>query len=333
MKILAIVLAGGEGTRLYPLTANSPKPVVPFVNGYRIVDFVLSNLVNSGIAPIYVVGQYKPESLVRHIATAWSRWSDGPESAIRIVLPKEREGERFKGTADAVYQNLSLIERHRPDLVAIFAADHVYRMDVRQMVDFHTARNAEVTVAAIPVPIDEASSFGVLVTDTDGSIREFQEKPERPVATPHDPARAHASMGNYLFAPDVLVNVLEAAQRRGAVDFGSDVMPGLTRRYRVLAYDFTRNEVPGLKPYEERGYWRDVGTIASLAAARNDVIGPHPRFDLWNRRWPIHGEARTELFRGLSEWNARADDRISPERARVRAAGIDRHTAEPMHPS
>ena len=140
-------------------------------------------------------------------------------------------------------------------------------------------------------------------------------------------------MGNYLFAPDVLVNVLEAAQRRGAVDFGSDVMPGLTRRYRVLAYDFTRNEVPGLKPYEERGYWRDVGPIASLAAARNDVIGPHPRLDLWNRRWPIHGEARTELFRGLSEWYARADDRISPERARVRAAGIDRHTAEPMHPS
>lgn len=332
MKILAIVLAGGEGTRLYPLTAENPKPAVPFANGYRIVDFVLSNLVNSGMAPIYVVAQYKPDALVRHIDTAWARWSRGPARSIRIVLPGEDGGAtHFKGTADAVYQNLHLIERHRPDLVAIFAADHVYRMDVRQMVDFHVARNADVTVAAVPVPLGEASSFGIVVTDGAHRIREFQEKPQRPAPSPRDPSRAHVSMGNYLFDPDVLAGLLEAAQRRGAIDFGRDVMPELPQCCRVFAYDFTSNEVPGVKPYEERGYWRDVGTIDSLAAARNDVIGPRPRFDLWNRRWPIHGEGRSELFRTLSEWNERAG-RISPERT-MRGAGTARHTAEPAQPS
>ena len=333
MKILAIVLAGGEGTRLYPLTAENPKPAIPFVNGYRIIDFVLSNLVNSRIAPIYVVGQYKPQSLVRHIETAWDRWSKGPEAKIRIVLPGANGSQsQFKGTADAVYQNLRLIAHHRPDIVAVFAADHVYRMDVRQMVDFHVARAADVTVAAVPVPLAEASSFGVVVTDERGSIREFQEKPERPAPSPHDPGRAHASMGNYLFDPDVLTGVLEAAQHRGAVDFGRDVMPSLPQCCRVLAYDFTSNEVPGVKPYEERGYWRDVGTIASLAAARNDVIGPRPRFDLWNRRWPIHGEGHTERFHSLSKWTEHPV-RLNPERAAARGSGIARHTPGPVLPS
>jgi glucose-1-phosphate adenylyltransferase len=328
MKILALVLAGGEGTRLYPLTADCPKPALPFVNGYRIVDFVLSNLVNSNIAPIYVVAQYKPESLVQHIGKAWGRWSTGPRRSIRIVLPGGGNGSaRFKGTADAVYQNLDLIRQHQPDLVAIFAADHVYRMDVRQMVDFHVARNADVTVAAALVPIDHASSFGIMVTDTDGSIREFQEKPSEPVPTPNDPTRAHASMGNYLFDRDVLLGLLEAAQRRGAVDFGRDVMPGLPRCCRVLAYDFTSNQVPGIKPYEEPGYWRDVGTIDSLAAARNDVLGPRPRFDLWNRWWPIHGVGPSELFQKLSDWNERSS-RISPEsRGMSRADDRVQHTA------
>lgn len=332
MNVLAIVLAGGEGTRLYPLTANSPKPAVPFASGYRIVDFVLSNLVNSGIAPIYVVGQYKPESLVRHIGTAWSRWSNGPQSTIRMVLPGKDDGACFRGTADAVYQNLRLIERHCPDLVAIFAADHVYRMDVRQMVAFHRARKADVTVAAVPVPIAQASSFGVLVTDAEGCIREFQEKPQRPVPSPRDPARAHASMGNYLFAPDVLVDLLEAAQRRGAIDFGRDVMPGLPECCRVLAYDFTSNEVPGIKPYEERGYWRDVGTIDSLFAARNDVVGPRPRFDLWNRAWPIYGEGRSEIAGRLSEWNE-GSALVRSNSGLPRAAGRPQHTAEPMQSS
>lgn len=333
MKILAMVLAGGEGTRLYPLTAENPKPAVPFVNGYRIIDFVLSNLVNSGISPIYVVAQYKPEALVRHLDTAWARWAKGPAPAIRILLPGENgSATRFRGTADAVYQNLHLLAHHRPDLVAVFAADHVYRMDVRQMVDFHLSRNADVTVAAVPVPLADASSFGVLATDDAGRIREFQEKPERPTPSPGDRTRALASMGNYLFDPDILVGVLEAAQQRGAIDFGRDVMPELPQCCRVFAYDFASNEVPGLKPYEERGYWRDVGTIASLVAARNDVIGPHPRFDLWNRRWPIHGEGRSELVQRLADWSRRGSG-VKPDQSAGRGAGIARHTAEPARPS
>jgi glucose-1-phosphate adenylyltransferase len=337
MKILALVLAGGEGTRLYPLTADYPKPALPFVSGYRIVDFVLSNLVNSSIAPIYVVAQYKPESLVQHIGTAWARWSTGPQSSIRIVLPGGGNGAiRFKGTADAVYQNLDLIRQHQPDLVAVFAADHVYRMDVRQMVDFHVARNADVTVAAVPVPIRHASSFGIMVTGSDGSIREFQEKPSEPVPAPNDPTRAHASMGNYLFDRDVLLGLLEAAQRRGAIDFGRDVLPGLPRCCRVLAYDFTSNQVPGIKPYEESAYWRDVGTLDSLVAARNDVLGPRPRFDLGNRRWPIHGGGPSELFGKLSDWNERSSrlNPVNPEpRGVPRVDDRVRHTVGPAQSS
>jgi glucose-1-phosphate adenylyltransferase len=328
MKILALVLAGGEGTRLYPLTADSPKPAVPFVNGYRIVDFVLSNLVNSDVEPIYVVAQYKPEALVRHIGRAWAQWSADPGGAIKVILPGEADsGARFLGTADAVYKNLDLITRHQPDVVAIFAADHVYRMDVRQMVEFHASRNADVTVAAVPVPLQHASSFGILVTDGEGRIQEFQEKPACPTPSLHDPAHAQASMGNYLFHPDVLVGLLEAAHRRGAVDFGRDVMPGLPGCCRVLAYDFANNQVPGIKPYEEPGYWRDVGTIDSLVAARNDVIGPRPRFDLWNSWWPIHGEGHSELFRRLSDWNDGASV-INPDRVR-RVDGRAQHTAGP----
>lgn len=334
MNILAIVLAGGEGTRLYPLTADYPKPALPFVNGYRIVDFVLSNLVNSNIAPIYVVAQYKPESLIQHIGKAWARWSAGPERSIRIVLPHADNGSaQFKGTADAVYRNLDLIRRHKPDLVAVFAADHVYRMDVRQMVDFHVERNADVTVAAVPVPIEFASSFGIVVTDADGRIREFQEKPTRAAPAPNDPSRAHASMGNYLFDPDVLVGLLEGAQRRGATDFGRDVLPALPGCCRVLAYDFTGNQVPGVKPYEELGYWRDVGTLDSLAAARNDVLGPRPRFDLWNRWWPIHGEGHAELFRKLSDWNERSGRIKAETRGVPRVEDRARHTAGPPQSS
>lgn len=316
MNILAIVLAGGEGTRLQPLTAEYPKPALPFANGYRIVDFVLSNLVNSKIAPIYVVAQYKPQSLIQHIEKAWARWSGGTRRSIKIVLPQsETAGGQFRGTADAVYRNLDLIHRHKPDLVAVFAADHVYRMDVRQMVDFHVERQADVTVAAVPVPLEYAPSFGVMVTGPDGTIREFQEKPARPVPTPADPTRAYASMGNYLFDPDVLIGILEGARRRGATDFGRDIMPELPKCCRVSAYDFTCNQVPGIKPYEEPGYWRDVGTLDSLAAARNDVQGPRPRFDLWNQRWPIHGEGYSELFMKLRDWNEHSGRFNAPETA------------------
>ena len=292
MKILAMVLAGGNGTRLHPLTAEHAKPALPLAAGYRIIDFVLSNLVNSGISPIYVLLQYKPQSLIEHIRAAWAPWSGGGEPAIAVVLPETSDASAgFSGTADAVYQNLRLIERHKPDLVAVFAADHVYRMDVRQMARFHQERGAEVSIAAARGPIAKASAFGIMATGPAGELREFLEKPERPGPIPGDPNCAYASMGNYLFNPRVLAELLEECNRNGDTDFGHHIMPLLPRRRRVWAYDFAGNKVPGVQPYEERGYWRDIGTVDAYKAAQNDVLGPLPCFSLVNAEWPIRGNA------------------------------------------
>ena len=302
MKTVALVLAGGEGTRLYPLTAEHAKPALPFANGLRIVDFVLSNLVNSGLSTIYVLAQYKPESLIRHISTAWAPWFGGSdEGRIRVLLPRaDTLGGRFKGTADAVYQHLELLQAHSPDLVAVFAADHVYRMDVRQMIAFHRSREADVTVSAVAVPIEQASSFGILSTGAEGRVREFREKPGDACPLPGDSRRAYASMGNYLFDPPALEQVLAEAGGLGETDFGRHILPRICRRERVYAYDFAQNRVPGVQDYEERAYWRDVGTLPALAAAQQDAMGRRPRFNLWNARWPIHGEARVELGVAMS---------------------------------
>jgi glucose-1-phosphate adenylyltransferase len=290
MKILALVLAGGKGTRLHPLTAEHAKPALPFARGYRIVDFVLSNLVNSDISSIHVLVQHKPRSLVTHIRTAWAPWSGGAQPVMRTIVPEvSSEGGSFKGTADAVCQNLHLIERERPDLVAVFAADHVYRMDVRQMARFHQERGAEVSIAAISVPIDKASAFGIMVTGSAGELHDFQEKPERPAPMGTDPNRAYASMGNYLFNPDVLRQLLEQARRRGDTDFGHHILPRLAHSRRVFAYDFASNRVPGVQSYEEQAYWRDIGTLEAYRAAQRDVLGPLPRFNLVNPHWPIRG--------------------------------------------
>ena len=300
MRILALVLAGGEGTRLHPLTADHAKPALPFVNGFRIIDFVLSNLVNSKISTIYVLAQYKPHSLAKHIGAVWEPQLPGASSRIQLVIPPSvSPGQKYLGTADAVYQNRHLIERHRPELVAVFAADHIYRMDVQQMADFHLRRRADVTVAAVRVPIEKASSFGVIAVDMDGRICEFHEKPQRPAPMSTDPTRAYASMGNYLFDPDALVTLLDAARKNGGADFGRDVMPTLPRCSRSFAYDFTSNRVPGVQPYEETAYWRDVGTIDALQAAQRDVAGIQPRFDLWNPWWPIRSEGHAELLTNL----------------------------------
>jgi len=235
--------------------------------------------------------QYKPRSLVTHIRTAWAPWSGGAKPAITIVSP-EASGEAgpFKGTADAVYRNRHLIERERPDLVAVFAADHIYRMDVRQMARFHQERGAAVSIAAVPVPIEKATAFGIMATGSAGELREFQEKPERPAPMATDPRRAYASMGNYLFNPRVLLEALDHANRRGDTDFGRHVLPRLLHGHRVFAYDFASNEVPGVKPQEERGYWRDIGTLAAYREAQRDVLGPLPRFNLVNPKWPIRGD-------------------------------------------
>jgi glucose-1-phosphate adenylyltransferase len=221
------------------------------------------------------------------LRAAWSFGSANAGRLIEVMLPSDELGpEGFRGTADAVYQNLDLLEQHGPDVVAVFAADHVYRMDVRQMHDAHRVRGADLTIAAHPVPLEQASAFGVMVTGSDRRVLDFQEKPQRPAAIPDMPSHAYASMGNYLFDPDILVRALAQAHARGEHDFGHHVMPRLSRSARTYAYDFATNRVPGLHP-EEHGYWRDVGTIEAYREAQRDVAGPQPRLRLSNPQWPI----------------------------------------------
>jgi glucose-1-phosphate adenylyltransferase len=283
-----MVLAGGEGSRLAPLTQERSKPAVPFGGRYRIVDFVLSNLVNSGIRSIYLLVQYKSQSLIEHINRSWVLSSIVPDHFITVVPPQMREGpEWFQGTADAVYQNLNLLAYHGPDLVAVFGADHVYRMDLRQMIDFHRDSGAAASVAALRVPVEQASAFGVIAVDHDGRIRDFVEKPQNPPTMPGDPTHCLVSMGNYLFNSDVLVKALHQSNERGENDFGRHILPRLIRSHRVYAYDFSTNHVPGLREYEEQDYWRDVGTIDAYFDANQDVLGAEPRFNLFNPRWMV----------------------------------------------
>lgn len=287
-RIIAFVMAGGEGRRLQPLTAGRCKPAVPFGSRYRIVDFALSNLINSGIRSIYLLVQYKPQALIEHIRKAWVISPLLPDMFVTVVPPEMHQDHwSFKGTADAVHQSLRLIELHQPDIVAVFGADHVYRMDVSDMVLFHREQDADVTVGARPVPLEQASCFGVIDTHPDGRIREFQEKPDRPKPIPGAPDHAFVSMGNYLFRTEVLTKALEEARQRGETDFGQHVLPRLLASHRLYAYDFSDNIVPGIKPYEEKGYWRDVGTVDAYFQAHRDVLGEKPRFDVFNPQWPI----------------------------------------------
>jgi len=326
-KILALVLAGGKGTRLYPLTADHAKPALPFAGRHRIVDFVLSNLVNSRISPIYVLAEYQPQSLIEHLRRTWGLGRANQDYRLEVVLPGNGSSPgRFRGTADAVYQNLQLIDRHRPDLVAVFAADHIYRMDVRQMEQFHLERDAEISVAAVPVPLEKACSLGVMITSADGRIQDFQEKPRAPAPIPARLSHAYASMGNYLFEPQVLAQALREANARDEHDFGRDLLPRLTRTHRAYAYDFASNRVPGVRPYEERGYWRDVGTIEAYLEAQADVAGPYPRFHLRNSQWPIR--AATDGFSSRTrELEQAQTDPVSPVIRRSRTEA--RPEAEP----
>jgi len=287
-RVLAIILAGGKGERLYPLTRERGKPAVPFGGKYRIVDFVLSNFVNSGIYALYVLVQYKAQSLIEHLRNAW-RLGGLPDHFVIVVPPQMRWGESwYQGTADAVYQNINLIRDFSPDIVAIFGADHVYRMDIAQMIAFHRDRAADITVAALPVPIEQAGTFGIVAAEADGRITRFEEKPPTPTPMPGDATRAYASMGNYLFGRDVLVEALvEDARRSTDHDFGRTIIPELLQQRAVFAYNFLDNVVPGVQPYEERGYWRDVGTIGAYWQAHMDLLGPRPALNLDNARWPI----------------------------------------------
>jgi glucose-1-phosphate adenylyltransferase len=288
-RVLAMIMAGGKGERLHPLTRDRSKPAVPFGGRYRIVDFVLSNFVNSQLLSLYILVQYKSQSLIEHVRLAWRSGGILADSFVTVVPPQMRTGPAwYRGTADAVLQNLNLVDDFNPDVVAIFGSDHIYRMDVAQMLNFHWEAGADVTVAARPVPLEEASQFGVLAVDTSSRVTEFQEKPARPSAMPNDAGQALASMGNYLFNRRILAaSLLDDARRSTEHDFGRSIIPELVPSRRVFAYDFQTNEVPGVKPYEEPGYWRDVGTIDAYWQAHMDLLGEAPRFDLDNREWPI----------------------------------------------
>jgi len=292
LPVLAMILAGGRGTRLYPLTAKRSKPAVPFGAKYRIVDFVLNNFVNSGIYSIYVLIQYKAQSLTEHIQRYWRFGSFLDDHFIVLVpaqmyLYEELGPVWYRGTADAIYQNLHLIDNHRPETVAVFGGDHIYKMDVRQMLGFHQERDADITIAAYPVPIEEASRFGVIQVDEKGRILSFEEKPQNPKPLPNDPKRALVSMGNYLFKTEVLKTLVrqDAEREDSSHDFGKDVLPqALKEGYRLFAYDFFKNKIPG---EEKNTYWKDVGTIDAYFEASMDLVAERPSFDLYNPEWPL----------------------------------------------
>jgi glucose-1-phosphate adenylyltransferase len=295
-RILGIVLAGGAGTRLAPLTDDRAKPAVPFGGLYRLVDFALSNLANAGTLRIAVLTQYKSHSLDRHISLTW-RMSTLLGNFVTPVPAQQRLGPHwYTGSADAIHQSLNLIYDDEPDLVIVFGADHVYRMDPRQMVDQHVAAGAGLTVAAIPVPRAEATAFGVIQTAQDGrSIEAFLEKPADPPAMPGHPGQAYASMGNYLFTTDVLVDALrkDAADAESRHDMGGDIVPMLVGQRAAQVYNFLDNEVPGATE-RDAGYWRDVGTLDSYFDAHMDLCAVHPVFNLYNSRWPILTQAPSD---------------------------------------
>lgn len=287
-KVLSMVLAGGEGRRMDPLTRDRAKPAVPFGGRYRIIDFVLSNLVNSGFFQIKVLTQYKSESLNTHLSRAW-RLSNLLGHYIEAVPAQMRTGpDWFKGSADAIYQNLNLITDEEPDHVIVFGADHVYRMDVRQFLDFHLGTGADCTVAAIPVPIEQAHQFGICKVDNDGRLIDFLEKPQDPPHMPGDPTKALASMGNYIFRTESLVReIIRDAGTDSAHDFGKSIIAEMFRTASVYVYDFATNVVPG-QGEREQGYWRDVGTVEAYFDANMDLVDVNPEFSLYNERWPIH---------------------------------------------
>ena len=290
-KVLAIVLAGGEGKRLMPLTADRAKPAVPFAGIYRLIDFALSNVVNSGYLQVVVLTQYKSHSLDRHVTQTW-RMSTMLGNYVTPVPAQQRVGKRwYLGSADAIFQSLNLIHDERPDIIVVVGADHVYRMDFSQMVEQHVESGAACTVAAIRQPIGLADQFGVIDVQPDdpSRIRDFLEKPTDPVGLPDSPQEVLASMGNYVFDADALVEAVtrDAELDDSAHDMGGDIVPAFVRREQAGVYDFKDNDVPGSTD-RDRGYWRDVGTMGSYYAAHMDVVSPLPIFNLYNFQWPIY---------------------------------------------
>lgn len=285
--VLAMILAGGEGTRLQPLTVTRSKPAVPFGGSYRLIDFVLNNFINSDLLRIYVLTQFKSQSLYLHMKKGWNL--SGISGRFIDPIPAQmRMGKRwYDGTADAIYQNLAFIELSAPDQVCIFGSDHIYKMDIRQMLDYHKQKKAVLTVAAIPVPITEAHLFGIIEVDADGRMIGFAEKPRHPKPMPGDPEHALASMGNYIFETHTLYGELaaDAENEQSSHDFGCDIIPHLYQREPVYVYDYGTNRVEG----ERTGvYWRDVGTLDSYWHAHMDLVADNPPISLYNRKWPLH---------------------------------------------
>ena len=290
LRVLAFVLAGGKGTRLYPLTKERAKPAVPFGGRYRIVDFVLSNLMNSGIYSIYVLIQFKSQSLLQHLREGWEVSGLLKNNFIIPVPAQMRSAQEdwYRGTADAISQNINLIEQADPHVVAIFGADHIYRMNIRQMIEYHVEKRAGVTVAAIPVQKELASEFGVIETTPDGRIMGFHEKKSDAPTMPEDPTRVYASMGNYIFSTDLLLRELYQDQKNedSSHDFGKDILPSLIGRADMFSYDFQTNVIPG-DPIGSPQYWRDVGTLDAYYEASMDLRAVSPELNLYNRQWPL----------------------------------------------
>lgn len=291
-NVLSIVLAGGMGERLFPLTRDRAKPAVPFGGRYRIIDFVLNNFVNSGFRKIKVMTQFKSNSLIEHIIRTWRLTSDIGEFVDPVPAQMRRGPHWFRGTADAVYQNLDLIFDEEPEQVCVFGGDHIYMMDINPMLAMHQEGNHELTIAAIPVPLEEASRFGVLTVADDGRVLGFEEKPAAPPEMPNQPGFALASMGNYIFEPKVLIDALEHdALQDTSHDFGRTIIPSLLAGgTRIFAYDFSTNRVPGLE--ELAPYWRDVGTVDSYWDASMDLISVTPPLNLYNPKWTIKSDAQ-----------------------------------------
>ncbi|MGQ0503843.1 MAG: glucose-1-phosphate adenylyltransferase [Myxococcaceae bacterium] len=288
-KLLAMILAGGQGTRLDPLTRERAKPAVPFGGRYRIVDFCLSNFANSGVYRMKVLTQYKSDSLNNHLSRAW-RMSAFLGHYVEAVPAQMRTGtDWYKGSADAIYQNLNIITDEEPDNIFVFGADHIYRMDMRQMLQFHQDRKAECTVAAIPVPIEQGREFGIIDVGPNGEMRNFLEKPAKPPPMPGNPKMCLASMGNYLFSTESLVQAVagDAADERSVHDFGKSIISEMYKRSRVFVYDFAQNVIAG-QGEKERGYWRDVGNIDTYYQSNMDLVEVDPTFNLYNDRWPIY---------------------------------------------
>ena len=326
-RVLALVLAGGEGKRLAPLTADRAKPAVPFGGHYRLIDFVLSNLANGGYLRILVLTQYKSNSLNLHIAQTW-RLSSPIGGYVSPVPAQMRSGPRwFSGSADAIYQTMELIDEERPDYICVFGADHVYRMDPRQMVQQHIDSGAGVTVAGTRVPIELASASGVIEPGDGTTIRRFREKPSDAEGLPDDPEKVFASMGNYVFTAKTLADAVRAdiADDNSKHDVGGDLIPMLVDAGEAHVYDFSKNRVPG-QTERDRGYWRDVGTLDAYYEAQMDLVSADPIFNLDNRRWPIYTSAPTLppakfVFDG-SESSGRVQNSLVCSGATVRGATV-----------